>query len=509
MSTSKNGFQRLLIFALSLIMMLGVFTACSNPASQKETSGQSAKIEISSASGNAEEKEEVVSLRWITGGVPQTNPDQALEAFNNLLEERYGINLVFDIYEFGTFDEKMNMIISSGEYYDLCFTTQNWVNKYESNVRRGAFMPLDDLIEKHAPGLRKVLPEFLFDQARTQGSIYAIPNYQICYDATGFMMRKDLVDKYKFDWQNVKTYQDMFPFWDAVLENDPDLYPLISPEKDFMALLSGEEFITVAGDAMYKKGDDSYTVGWFPEEFKEYRIAYGDLYRRGYIREDIITAQDTSADVAAGKYASFLGVIKPGGEAERSAQTGGLEYVQIAVSEPFINPVAARSTMTAISSGSKEPEAAIRMIEIINSDKELYNMLNFGLEGVNYTLEDGFVQEIPESGYFYNTAWAIGNQFHSLLLVGQQEGIWEETMAINNSAEVSPISGFAFDDTNVATEVAQLSAIGAEFDMMGLYDDFDARYENYITKKNQAGIERYCEEVQVQLNEWLKENGKK
>ena len=35
------------------------------------------------------------------------------------------------------------------------------------------------------------------------------------------------------------------------------------------------------------------------------------------------------------------------------------------------------------------------MIDVMNTDKEIFNMLNFGIEGTNYTMEDGFVKEIP------------------------------------------------------------------------------------------------------------------
>ena len=108
--------------------------------------------------------------------------DQVLEEVNKLLAERYGLELQLEIYDYGSYDEKMNMLISSGEEFDVCFTTQSWLNKYQPNVSRGAFLALDDLIDEHAPDLKEVLPEFLFEQARVDGSIYAIPNYQICYD---------------------------------------------------------------------------------------------------------------------------------------------------------------------------------------------------------------------------------------------------------------------------------------------------------------------------------------
>lgn len=117
------------------------------------------------SSSGSEPSEEVTTVRWITAGTPQTGMDAVLEEVNKLLAERYGLKLQLEIYDYGSYDEKMNMIISSGEEFDVCFTTQSWLNKYQPNVSRGAFLALDDLIDENAPGLREVLPEFLFEQA--------------------------------------------------------------------------------------------------------------------------------------------------------------------------------------------------------------------------------------------------------------------------------------------------------------------------------------------------------
>ena len=163
-----------------------------------------------------------------------------------------------------------------------------------------------------------------------------------------------------------------------------------------------------------KKGDDSYTVDWYPDVVKEYRREFGELYEKGYIRDDIITLQDDSADITAGKYASRLGIIKPGGEAEQKQLAGGYDYVQIALTEPFVNSLSARAAMNAVSSSSKNPEAAIRMIDVMNTDKEIFNMLNFGIEGTNYTMEDGFVKEIPDSA---TSSTAAGPWVTSLTLI--------------------------------------------------------------------------------------------
>lgn len=483
--------------------------------------GKQPAADASSPEGSAPEANEgtgeVPTVRWVTAGTPQTGKEAVMQEVNRLLGERYGLNLQLEIYDYGSYDEKLNMMISSGEVFDVCFTTQSWLNKYQPNVSRGAFLALDDLIDSDAPGLKNILPEFLFEQARVNGSVYAIPNYQICYDSFGFMMRKDLVEKYDFDWENVKTIKDMYPFWDAIRDNEPDLYPvgdlsIQAFEDDFVVMnMIGDYYkASDSGVPMYiRKGDDGYTVDWFPELVKEYKSAFGELHRNGYIREDIITLQDDSADVTAGKYASRLGIVKPGGEIEQKKQAGGYDYVQIALTTPFVNALSARSAMNAVSSSSKNPGAAIKMIEVMNTDVEIYNMINFGIEGVNYTMENGFVKEIPDSGYFFNSGWALGNQFNAFLVEGQKEGVWEETMEINNNAEVSPISGFSFNEEPVSTQMAQMSSVAGEYKFIGLYDDFETRFDEYVAKMEQAGIEEYKAEVQKQLDQWLEANGKK
>ena len=464
-------------------------------------------LTLGTVAGLAEE--ETVKLRWISGGATQTNSEAVMDEVNRLLKARYNLELEFEIYDFGSYNDKMNMIISSGEPYDICWTTEGWLNKYLPNISKGAFLPLDDLIDQHAPGLREVLPSFLFEQARVNGHIYAIPNYQICYNAFGFSIRKDLADKYGFDYAQVKTYEDMYPFWDAIVENEKDMYAVGTSGQNFLTTVFTNDYIGVSGLASFKKSDDAYAISRFPEVERASRETIGEWYRKGYIRDDVVTVQDDSADVTSGKYASYIEVVKPGGAVDRSTKSGGHEYVQVAIQEPFVSATASRSTMTAINSGTKHPEAAIRMIEIMNSDAEIFNMINYGVEGVNYALEDGFVDAIPDSGYFYNTAWAFGNQFNAYLKVGQVPGIWEETMAINNSAVVSPILGFSFDESDVANEAAQIAAVQNEYRFIEMGDNFEQRYGEYQDKLIRAGVERYCEEAQRQLDAWLTENGKK
>ncbi|NLM77073.1 MAG: ABC transporter substrate-binding protein [Ruminococcaceae bacterium] len=500
----------------ALLAIMIVVSGCTNGGTTQETTTANqpgTTTKATTTGSTAEVKEDAVTIIWYSGGNDQTNPQPAHDALNELLLERHNILLDFRTYPFGVYDEKMNMIISSGEAYDLCFTSQAWVNKYPIQVAKGAFLALDDYLPNY-PALQEALPEFLFEQARMNGKIYAVPNYQITYAQWGFLFRKDLIDESEFDYESVESFWEAEPFWQFVKENHPDLYPSNTKFESFANVLN--TYIPVDANCFYHRDDPERKVSVYMDKQESLDAEFGPYYsglqnrimwEKGYFREDIATVQDETADDAAGKFASIAGVVKPGGEAERKKKSANYDWVQIGVQRPFTTSVASRSAMTAVNALSEHPEEALRMLEIMNTDPEAFNMLNFGVEGVNYTLNDqGKVSLIDESGYFYNAAWAIGNQFNALLMDNQEDGIWEATDKLNREAEISPINGFSFDNSAIITEIANVEAVRKEFENWEYQDNYESRYDEYYAKMKQAGIDTIVAEVQKQLDDWWAAN---
>lgn len=508
--------KRFLMFLSVILVVVLVLTGCqsSKPNDDISTSDLSTKSIGKSKEENEEEtprekKDDPKTIIWYSGGNDQTNPQPVYDKLNEILLEKHNILLDFRIYPFGTYDEKMNMIISSGEDYDLCFTSQSWVNRYPAQVTKGAFLALDDYLPNY-PALQDALPEFLFEQARIDGEIYAIPNYQITYSQWGFLFRKDLIDESGFDYKSVKNYWDAEPFWEFVKENHPELYPTNALYNEFADVRN--TYIPVDGGGSYHRDDPDHKIVAHYDKEESIAAQLGEYYNglqnremweKGYLRQDIATVQDETADDAAGKFASISGVIKPGGEAERKKKSANYDWVQIGVQDPFTSSVASRAAMTAVNALSKHPEEALRMLEIMNTDPEIFNMLNFGIEGINYTLDEkNKVELIDESGYFYNAAWAIGNQFNALLMSDQEDGIWEATDKLNREAEITPINGFSFSNANITTEIANVEAVKQEFKNWEFQDDYETRYDDFYEKLKAAGIDTILEEVQKQLDEW-------
>ena len=171
--------------------------------------------------------------------------------------------------------------------------------------------------------------------------------------------------------------------------------------------------------------------------------------------------------------------------------------------DPYINTMAVQSTLTAVNVNSEHPEEAIQLYDYIFGDKEISNMLFYGLEGQDYELVNGRVKKLEDC--WSAPAWMIGNQFNALLTEADVEGVWEETMKGNEEATLDPLFGFVPDRSNIETEMANCEAIWTEYKDILYYglQDQSVAVPEMLDKMNKAGLEKVTAEIQNQVDEFL------
>ncbi len=513
--------KRIVAALLTTGMLASSLLGCGQQqASQQASEGtgteQSTETTVEQESSEVKE-EEVTTVTWVIRCDPQKDDDKVVAAMNEILREKYNLELNLISIPSGEYNEKPRLMITSGEDFDLMYTA-NFTNNFYDNVAMGAFLPLNDLLETEAAAdLMAVYPKGIEGVATVGGTIYALPNYQIMYDQNAFYIQKDLADKYGLDYENidyVTDVTDLTEFMDKVRDNEPDMF-VMNEKNSFGGALfdTGCKVDTFGTVAAVDMDDDDYKVSFYfdkPEHIERLRLV-NEFYKAGYVREDVATVTDNSADVKANRYAMTFTTGKPGGDVEYSTKQGE-EYIMINKgNEPTMSPSAGASTMTAINVNSKNPEAAIKMYGVMWTDKELFNMFLFGLEGVHYNkVGENRVELIPDSGYNRSGyGWMLGNQFNAWLLPGQGDTVWEETEAINRSAEPSHLAGFVLDNTPIETELAQISSVKSEYDRQYIYtDDFDGWLKEYTDKLKAAGAQKVIDEVQKQIDAWRAANGK-
>ena len=331
-----------------------------------------------------------------------------------------------------------------------------------------------------------------------------MPNQQIANTIPALTMNKKWADKYHLDVNSIKTMKDIEPFLQTIKDNEPDVYPTRpygNPGlKNYEAIAGGVGLDLRDTDnltAVYEYEADGYEEGMDMNR---------DWFNKGYYREDVASVVDDNNDFLAGKYVVTGTGWKPGFESTQSAMLGG-EHIAIKLREnAYVTGATLTSTMWAVSAYSKYPEKSIKLISLINSNKDLYNLLCYGIEGKHYNwVDDNHIKLENNGGYYLNTSWGFGNQFNSYLLEGQEDNIWEETKKLNDEAEKSRIVAFVFDSSKVQTELSQISTVTQEFKNMNNGSvDWRECFDEYKSRLKAAGIENVKNEIQRQLDEYAK-----
>ena len=445
-----------------------------------------------SGGGREEKASDDVTLIYCVAGNQQADEVEVEAAINEIIQPLIGAKIDLQFIDWAAYKEKMNMKLTAGEYFDIAYGGFDRVTA----TKNGALMALDDLLEQYAKELKEELPQYMWDAATTDGKIYCVPNYQCMAYPKGVAVRKDLMEKYNFDITKVKKLGDLEPFWQQIRDNEPTLIPYrMQNLETFTADALGEDFAYTgkADSLLYINWDDCkvYTSLDSDVMYKKAKVAY-DWMQKGYFRKDIATVADDSSDYASGRYATFSLGYKPGCEAEYKTATG-YDYVIQVVGESMVDDTQPTSTTTVMSADTKYPEQAMQFLNLLNTNKDIYNLICFGIEGKHYKwVDDEHIQVDNQSGYCPNSSWEFGNQFNAYVQVGQDVDVWEKTIKQNEDARVTPIMGIKFENSEILTQLTQCKKIQKEYCVARMekgVTDPDSYWEQYLAELKKAGIE--------------------
>ena len=471
--------------ALCVAMLCGM-AGCSTKQNKKENGGE-------------------VVLKVYMAADQQKDLSAVVEEANKIIEPAIGAKIDMVFIDGGSYTEKMNMKLAAKEYFDICFTS-SWLNPYDKGVKNNSYYPLTELIDKNCPELWDTMPQYWWDGTKRNGEIYAVPNQQVANTVPALTMNKNWVEKYNLDLDSIKSINDLEPFFDEIVKNEQGYYAYRPTGNVWIK--NYQEITGIVGLDLRENDKLKAIYNWDSEGYMDGLEKLRQYYEKGYIRKDIASVLDDSNDFKSNKYVVTHTGWKPGFEAAQSAQLGG-EHVAIVTGDGIVDGSSLTSTMYAISANSKHPDEAIKFINLMNTNKELYNLICNGIEGKHYKwADDKHIELISDGGYYVNSSWEFGNQFNAYPLVGQDEDIWEQTKAFNETMKESPIVSFVLDTNDIQTELSQMSTITSEYKNMLTYGcaDWREEFDSYKSRMMAAGAENVLNEVQRQLDEYAKNN---
>lgn len=515
--------KRKTLKVLSGIMAIAVMTqlvGCTTGTKGNEAEN-SAKVSQTADSRPTAEVEnptkDFVTLTWyMRKPIDNMKDQEAVEAeANKIIKEKINANLKFVFIDVASWDDKMKMMSAAGEAYDLVLTS-SWTNRIDMNVQRGAFKPIGELLDKYGQDIKSKVDPRAWKAATYNGEIMAVPSQSPFSQPKAFVFKKDLVDKYNFDYKSVKTLADLEPYLELIKKNEPGVTPLLATGKMAPGAVNFDETTIINGLISFNEKTGKIEVPLeIPETVSLYRTLY-EYYKKGYIAKDASTKTDMIAEAKSGKYAVMSDAGGYTEDGSKSSAQYGFPCAEALFGYPVISTASMTSVCTAISNTSENPERAMMLLNLIWSDKTLMNTLAFGLEGKNYTVTAGKGTDSPtvEAKSGAEQTWAI---WHNWLgpLWDQWDSNWNSTAALqqmkdnNDKAKTSAALGFLFNNEPVKSEIAVATAVVTEIAPVlntGIAPDFDKYVEEALQKLKDAGIYKIRDEAQRQYDEWKANN---
>ncbi|WP_328800872.1 ABC transporter substrate-binding protein [Paenibacillus sp. LX16] len=321
------------------------------------------------------------------------------------------LNAEFDVSGGGG-DDRIALMAASGEYPDLVSPKAN-INKL---VDAGAMIDLTDLINDHAPNLKKLYGPYMdrLKYSNKDQSIYVLPTYagvgQESFDATGGFEIQHKVLK-ELGYPKVRTLQD----YENVLKTYAAKHPTINGKKTIPLTLDADDWrimITVTNPAFQTTGapdDGEYFID--PQTFeaklhykrpeeKEYFRWLNHMYNEGLLDKDsfVQKSDQYKSKIASGRvlglidqewgYQDAENALKASGKADSSYAHFPVTLSEEYKDRSFQDTGFASGYGVGITENCKDPVRAIKFLDYLASD-EGQVLVNWGIEGKHYEIKDG------------------------------------------------------------------------------------------------------------------------
>lgn len=508
------------ILALLLCIMLlltGCGTAGGGAGSSPAADGSSAGGAQADPGG---EVEEIVFATWTINTLPSDEAIQSVEdEINKITEDAIGVKVDYKVFPLGEFQQKVALELQSGGTIDVFSCRSN----FQSNVVDGMCYDITELVDTYCKDAQEILPADWWDCAKFRGRLYGVPAYTPKALGVNIVWRSDIAEELKLDMSGVNTVEDLTEIFARVKEAHPEMYPLIGGNGGFGGLTSmtyaipgvdtmGDSGSSPAGVLV---GDSDTVVNLFEtEEYRQQMMLVRSWYEKGYIMQDLATTTLTNIELLSSGNA-FCNITLQGGGADYIATNAAGQTSQPLASKYIgactMNTVNAMAQGMCVASTSKVPEASLKFMNLMFTNADLANLIQWGIEGRDYVVnEDGTVQ--PPEGFDSSSVPYPGGYFNMLNMYCGLEypaaGTPQESInfGVDNifKAERVRSFGFVFDTSSVTSQYAAVSNVIMQY-YAGL-DCGSVDLETTIPAFNQAlkeaGIDDIIAEKQRQYDEW-------
>ncbi|AWB46208.1 ABC transporter substrate-binding protein [Paenibacillus sp. CAA11] len=403
------GKKRFWLSCLTMVLLLSMLSACSG----SKESGQEKNKDQSS--GDSKEKVTFTYFNAATGRDKNTNETR----IGKIFEDQTGVNFKME-HLVGDENTKVGTFIASNNYPDVIVPG----GSIDKLLGAGAFIPLNDLIDKYGPNIKRVYEPYYNLMKAEDGNIYFLPLSAVVGDYISapdieqgafWIQRRVLKEA---GYPKIKTFDEYLNLIRDYVKKHAD-----ENLTGYLALTTQDKFFSFTNAPMHLAGypnDGGVIIDMKTHVANDYA---DDDYTKRYLQElNKLNAEglfDKSsfvdnydqylAKVASGKVLGFFDYKWQVGqsmanlrEAARKSGNDDLEYLALPIvydaniKDQYLDPPSfVNNRGVGISVSAKDPVRIIKFFDNLLTDENQI-LSNWGIKGETYMVDD--------KGRFYRTA---------------------------------------------------------------------------------------------------------
>ncbi|UQZ37492.1 sugar ABC transporter substrate-binding protein [Paenibacillus sp. PK3_47] len=468
--------------------------------------------------GTADTSEEV-NLKMIFVGPKPIDYDSVFAEINKILKEKINATVEGEFLDWSDWAQKYPLKLAANEDFDLIYSA-NWAG-YNDQALKGGFLELtDELLNKYMPETVAAMPEVSWDQAKVNGKLYMVPQNRGETVEKLILYREDLRKKYNLpEINSPETYAE---YLKAVAKNEKGVTPF-TPETgdwkyhnlDRVLLKQENEWNMFDLDLpfAFKLDDPAGKVFnvYETQEFKDLLVYYKDLADNNAWSKNVLNSKnDHQADFKAGKTASIT---------HNNGTLGALMALMRQENSPYevaladINPGKKKSIAistqngTSIHATSANVERSLMFINLMQNDRELHDLMMYGINGVHYEPvgDDKYKALEKNPNYTGFSNWNFNSPLNR-----DNEAFPQEASDLAKGWEAGvyhyDLETFVFDNSKVKSEIANVGNVMLRYAIpleYGVIKDIDKGLEDLNKQLKSAGIDKIQTELQAQIDAFL------
>lgn len=463
------------------------------------------------ACGKDRAEDGVINLRFVTydnGSVP-LDAKEVIAAANRVSAEKIGVTVDLEFQS----KEKINLMMASGEYYDMVFTS-SWLNRFDQNAPAGLFLDITDMVEE-MPGLYDPIGQY-WDCAKSDGRIYAVPILKDMGAENMFRLNSDYFEGEKgMKIPDHMNFEDIEPYFAAYKKDNPEKYPFAMDKAGVPGFYNFlERVVDPVVVIPFDRTDAPKAVPFYEcEELTDRFRLLHKWYEEGYIEPDAATLDTSMTDKSI---PVRVGVAWRGYQGYSNPADWGFDVKTSIYDGPYLSRSSEQGAMIAICAGCDEQHAraALRYIELLSTDRKFRDILGYGIEGKHFEyLDNGTVLRLQAGIDRYNTKlYQTGSVVNasvesvSRTMPGDPDQWTKVYEGYREYGIYSNTGGFAYDPTPKEDIITALTAIYNDYssELLTGTSDPDKVLPEIRRRMEAAGIQELIEDIQSKLDDHIR-----